>query len=36
MIGARGRDEVHDFYANHFLSQIPPVPVFDGTEYRKL
>ena len=24
MIGGRGRDEVHDFYANHFLSQIPP------------
>src|SRR5262249_32158706 len=24
MIGARGRDEVRDFYANHFLSQIPP------------
>jgi carboxymethylenebutenolidase len=24
MIGARGRNEVHDFYANHFLSQIPP------------
>ena len=24
MIGARGRDELHDFYANHFLSQIPP------------
>jgi carboxymethylenebutenolidase len=23
MIGARGRDEVCDFYANHFLSQIP-------------
>ena len=23
MIGARGRDEVRDFYANHFLSQIP-------------
>ena len=24
MIGARGRNELHDFYANHFLSQIPP------------
>ena len=24
MIGARGRDEVRDFYAHHFLSQIPP------------
>jgi carboxymethylenebutenolidase len=24
MIGARGRKELHDFYANHFLSQIPP------------
>ena len=24
MIGARGRDEVRDFYANHFLAQIPP------------
>ena len=24
MIGARGRAELHDFYANHFLSQIPP------------
>jgi carboxymethylenebutenolidase len=24
MIGARGRDEIRDFYANHFLSQIPP------------
>src|SRR5258708_31033505 len=24
MIGASGRDELHDFYANHFLSQIPP------------
>jgi len=24
MIGARGRDEVRDFYANYFLSQIPP------------
>jgi len=24
MIGARGRDEVLDFYRNHFLSQIPP------------
>jgi carboxymethylenebutenolidase len=23
MVGARGRDEVRDFYANHFLSQIP-------------
>ena len=23
MIGARGRDEVRDFYANYFLSQIP-------------
>jgi carboxymethylenebutenolidase len=23
MIGARGRSELHDFYANHFLSQIP-------------
>ncbi len=23
MIGARGRTELHDFYANHFLSQIP-------------
>jgi carboxymethylenebutenolidase len=24
MIGARGRAELHDFYASHFLSQIPP------------
>jgi carboxymethylenebutenolidase len=24
MIGGRGRDEVRQFYANHFLSQIPP------------
>ena len=24
MTGARGRDELRDFYANHFLSQIPP------------
>jgi carboxymethylenebutenolidase len=24
MIGGRGRDEIRDFYANHFLSQIPP------------
>ena len=24
MVGARGRDNVRDFYANHFLSQIPP------------
>jgi carboxymethylenebutenolidase len=24
MIGARGRSELHDFYAYHFLSQIPP------------
>jgi carboxymethylenebutenolidase len=24
MIGSRGRDETRDFYANHFLSQIPP------------
>ena len=24
MIGGRGREELHDFYANHFLSQIPP------------
>src|SRR5215472_10958230 len=24
MIGARGRDEVRDFYANHFISQLPP------------
>jgi len=23
MIGARGRRELHDFYANHFLNQIP-------------
>jgi carboxymethylenebutenolidase len=23
MIGARGRVELHDFYANHFLNQIP-------------
>jgi carboxymethylenebutenolidase len=23
MIGARGRIELHDFYANHFLNQIP-------------
>jgi carboxymethylenebutenolidase len=23
MIGARGRDQVRDFYANHFLSQLP-------------
>jgi carboxymethylenebutenolidase len=24
MLGARGRDEVRDFYANHFVSQLPP------------
>ena len=24
MIGGRGRDQVRDFYANHFLSQLPP------------
>jgi carboxymethylenebutenolidase len=24
MIGARGRDQVRDFYANHFVSQLPP------------
>jgi carboxymethylenebutenolidase len=24
MIGACGRDEIRDFYTNHFLSQIPP------------
>src|SRR6516164_8655021 len=24
MIGGRGRNEVRDFYAHHFLSQIPP------------
>jgi carboxymethylenebutenolidase len=24
MIGGRGRAELHDFYADHFLSQIPP------------
>jgi carboxymethylenebutenolidase len=24
MIGARGRDDVRDFYENHFLSHIPP------------
>ena len=24
MIGARGRDEVRDFYANYFVSQLPP------------
>jgi carboxymethylenebutenolidase len=24
MVGARGRGELRDFYANHFLSQIPP------------
>jgi carboxymethylenebutenolidase len=24
MIGARGRRKLHDFYANHFLNQIPP------------
>ena len=24
MIGSRGRDETRDFYANHFLCQIPP------------
>ena len=23
MIGGRGRDELHEFYANHFLNQIP-------------
>src|SRR5262249_54002508 len=23
MVGARGRRELHDFYANHFLNQIP-------------
>src|SRR5262245_7374385 len=24
MVGARGRDQLRDFYANHFLNQIPP------------
>jgi carboxymethylenebutenolidase len=24
MVGARGRVDLHDFYANHFLNQIPP------------
>jgi carboxymethylenebutenolidase len=24
LIGGRGRAELHDFYANHFLNQIPP------------
>jgi carboxymethylenebutenolidase len=24
MIGGRGRDEVREFYANHFVSQLPP------------
>jgi carboxymethylenebutenolidase len=24
MLGGRGRAELHDFYANHFLNQIPP------------
>ena len=24
MIGARGRTQLHNFYANHFLNQIPP------------
>jgi carboxymethylenebutenolidase len=24
MIGARGRSQLRDFYANHFLSQLPP------------
>ena len=24
MIGARGRDSVREFYANHFVSQLPP------------
>jgi carboxymethylenebutenolidase len=24
MIGARGRDDVREFYANHFVSQLPP------------
>lgn len=24
MVGARGRDQVRDFYANHFVSQLPP------------
>jgi len=24
MIGTRGRDDVRDFYANHFLSHLPP------------
>jgi carboxymethylenebutenolidase len=24
MVGGRGRDGVRDFYANHFLSQLPP------------
>jgi carboxymethylenebutenolidase len=24
LIGGRGRTELHDFYANHFLNQIPP------------
>src|SRR5262245_43415099 len=24
LIGGRGRDELHDFYANRFLNQIPP------------
>jgi carboxymethylenebutenolidase len=24
MVGARGRDAVRDFYANHFVAQLPP------------
>jgi carboxymethylenebutenolidase len=24
MVGGRGRDELHDFYANHYLNQLPP------------
>jgi carboxymethylenebutenolidase len=24
MLGGRGRDQVRDFYANHFVSQLPP------------
>ena len=24
MVGAKGRDNVREFYANHFLNQIPP------------
>jgi hypothetical protein len=31
IIGGKGRNEVRDFYANHFVSKIPPdMEVFPG------